>query len=73
MRTLFILLGLGFIALMVFRLSTAKRVKEQPKSAKAVESTTTVKCHYCGVHIPIKEALSHHSHYYCSAEHRDQK
>ena len=76
MRTLLILLGLGFIALMIFRLATTKRVKEPAKSTQtAEESTRTVKCHYCGVHVPVKEALTLNARYYCSADHRnrDQK
>ncbi|WP_006787842.1 PP0621 family protein [Thiorhodospira sibirica] len=44
---------------------------EQPHRAVAQDM---VRCHRCGLHIPVQEAMVRADRYYCSAEHceRDQ-
>lgn len=39
-------------------------------SAEASETETMVRCHHCGLHIPLPESLTANGHHYCCDEHR---
>ena len=67
MRTLVILIALALIFIAGKRLWRSSRPVEKLPGKQG----QMVQCAHCGIYIPVQEALSHGSRYYCSADHRD--
>ena len=67
MRSLDIIIALALIFMVGKRLWQSSR----PPAQLPGKQGQMVQCAHCGIYIPVQEALSHGSRYYCSADHRD--
>jgi uncharacterized protein len=65
----YILFGLAlWVIYRILRYFLSKRSHQQTASSE-VKSVDSVKCAYCGLHIPKTEALKRGSDYYCCKAH----
>jgi len=66
----YLFLGLAIWALLwiIRHLLRQHRLKQEPP--RAVKSVDSVKCAYCGLHLPRSEALRKGDDFYCNAEHQ---
>lgn len=65
-----VVIGLGWLAWSLIRLSRRKREQSMQQSA-AREPVRIVACARCGVHLPAADALKGGGQWYCGADHRD--
>ena len=65
---------IGLLAWLVYRMIRSAFSKPRParRQENARLSTNMVRCHLCGMHVPVDDALREGERYYCSPEHRDQ-
>jgi uncharacterized protein len=66
-RILVLLLGIGLVVWILFRLARGRAVEDRPQKRVG----EMVRCSYCGVYVPRNEAVQKGNHYFCSQEHRD--
>ncbi|MDH3354924.1 MAG: PP0621 family protein [Chromatiales bacterium] len=68
------LLIIGVVVWLAFKL--LKRLTKSPSISKNSMQNSPpkkmVQCQQCGLHVPIDEALSKESDYFCCSEHRDE-
>ena len=67
---LFALIAIGLI--LKFFLRTQKNINRQEKP-KQIKTDRMVACHYCGLHVPEKEAVIKGTHSYCCQEHSEKE
>jgi len=69
MRTLLIIIALALAALIIKRLISAKPRRKKPVQTQAAEYKPTVRCEFCGAHIPSGSALHSEDVSFCDNAH----
>ena len=78
----FLALAGFFYWFFLYRPQKAKRVKEQARqdaellaqkkqAQQAEQVEQIVSCNYCAIHLPISDAITHQTRYFCSLAHAD--
>ena len=67
---LFALIAIWLI--LKFFVRTQKNLNS-PKQQKKIKTDRMVACHYCGLHVPEKEAVIKGNYYYCCQEHSEKE
>jgi uncharacterized protein len=72
LRLIFLLALLAVALLIVRKVIQAGRSSSEKRPPEKKPLTDMVKCDYCGVHLPVNEAIKDGEHFYCSAEHKEK-
>ena len=72
MRYLLLLLLVGYVLWRWREAQARRRAAPPPKQAEETQTQTIemVECAHCGVHLPVLQALTVRSAYFCSAAHQ---
>jgi uncharacterized protein len=71
LRLIFLLALLAVALLIVRKVLQANRSSSDKSPPQKKPLTDMVRCDYCGVHLPVNEAIKAGEHFYCSAEHKE--
>ncbi|MGD8559417.1 MAG: PP0621 family protein [Gammaproteobacteria bacterium] len=69
MRTLFVLIAIILAVVIIKRLITTQSRSKTTKQPDSLEYKDTIRCAYCGTHMPPSSALKKGENYYCSEQH----
>jgi len=69
MRTLLIIITLIVAALIIKRLISTKPRQKKAAKTQVAEYTPTVRCQFCGAHIPSGTALNSGDAFFCDDNH----
>ena len=70
MRYLLLLLLVGYVLWRWREAQARRRAAPSPKQAEQTQTIELVECAHCGVHLPVVQALTVRSDYFCSAAHQ---
>ena len=70
MKYLLLLLLVGYVLWRWREGQAARRSSLPPQNAEQPQTIEMVACAHCGVHLPVLQALSVRSVYFCSAAHQ---
>ena len=70
MRYLLLLLLVGYVLWRWREAQARRRAAPPPKQAEQTQTIEMVACAHCGVHLPVLQALTVRSDYFCSAAHQ---
>ena len=70
MRYLLLLLLVGYVLWRWREAQARRRAAPPPKQAEQTQTIEMVVCAHCGVHLPVSQALTVRSIYFCSAAHQ---
>lgn len=70
MRYLLLLLLVGYVLWRWREAQAQRRAAPPPKQAEQTQTIEMVVCAHCGVHLPVSQALTVRSIYFCSAAHQ---